>query len=342
MDPVTVATSDDELLEAALRWCAAAGVDSDVVDDVTRLRSRWRSAPLVLVGDDLAERAAAAALVRRDGVLLVSRDPDTTWRSAIGLGAAGVLRVDDDQAAVAVLGRTLDGDTEGCAVAVVSGSGGVGATTFAAALAVEASRRGHGAVAIDGDPRSSGLELVLGAEHATGLRWPDLGSAIGQVAADSLADALPRHRGVALVSWPSGADDVAMPPTADDVWSAATRGFDLVVADLPGVDDPWAASVAAGSVLTVMVVADDVLGVAAARRRIGALRATGATIVVVLVGRPAGLGAPVVEQTLGVPVVTRLRTDRRLRIALDHGAGPRGRSLRRATGAVLDLVGLTR
>ena len=47
-------------------------------------------------------------------------------------------------------------------IGVIGASGGVGASTFAAALGLAAARRGHDALLIDLDTSGGGVELVVG------------------------------------------------------------------------------------------------------------------------------------------------------------------------------------
>ena len=50
---------DARLVEAAQAAAAAAGVELSVVHEPGQMRARWRAAPVVLVGADLAALAAA-------------------------------------------------------------------------------------------------------------------------------------------------------------------------------------------------------------------------------------------------------------------------------------------
>ena len=312
------------------------------VESAGAARREWRSAGVVLVGEDLVPQLAGV-VGRRDHVVIVARDPERIWREAVHLGAAAVVRPGDDEAALAAIGDSLDGRSEGCTVSVVGGSGGVGASTFAAALGLTGARRGLRSVLLDADPAGVGVEVVLGSERAEGLRWPDLATSDGRLSGESLADVLPRHQGLATVSWPATSPLVQVPAAADAVWAAATRAFDLVVADAPRgpAVDAWTSSLLAGSVLTVVVVADDLAGVGAARRLTQRLQVVSGSVAAVAVTRRGGLGRLAVEETIGVPVVAQVRPDRRLRRAVDHGRGPGGsRSLRRAAVDVLDLLGL--
>lgn len=342
-DHVLVATDDPLIAEHAVRWCTAAGVAHEPATDLGQVRRSWRSARMVLLGEDLVAAVAAESWTRRDDVRLVTREPDAWWRAAVEVGAVDVLGLDDDAAAVEALGTAIDGRAEGCGVVVVGGSGGVGATTFAGALALEAARRQLRSAVVDADPSGPGIDLVLGAERAEGLRWSALGATDGRVAPESLAGALPQRDGVATISWAVDDDAAALPPGAERVWTAAVRAFDLVVVDQSRGDSGagWQQTVLGSSVMTLVVVGDGVAALASARRVVAGLRPRAAALGVVRVRRRGGPGARTVEDALGVPVVATVGPDRRLREALDHGRGPGGsRRLRRAARDVLDLIGL--
>ncbi|MGH3458288.1 septum site-determining protein Ssd, partial [Aeromicrobium sp.] len=227
-----IATADDRMLDDALRWCAAVGCTPEVAPDVAAARRSWRGAPVVMVGDDLAPELVRAQLPRRDHVLLLARSPGEAWPLAVALGAVDVVTGDDEVRALDALTLALDGRGEACLVSVVGGVGGSGASTLAASLALAGADRGLQSLLLDADPLGGGLELLLGTESVDGLRWHDLGVADGPVAAESLADVLPRRDGLATLSWGrDGPDDV--PQALGGVLAAAVRGFDLVVADVP-------------------------------------------------------------------------------------------------------------
>ncbi|EFQ82081.1 CpaE-like protein [Aeromicrobium marinum DSM 15272] len=337
-----VVTRDPDVLERATRWCAAVGASPEVATDVPGCRRGWREAPVVLVGADLADDLAAAGLVRRDRVYLVAAGDDpAVWRAAVHLGAAAVLEPTSEQDAVDVLGGAVDGRGEACLVAVVGACGGVGASTFAAGLAVRGTRRGLRSLLVDADPCAGGIDLLMGAEHVDGVRWSDLGHTAGRVSAEALAEVVPTHRGVGLVTWAREASigDVRPGPVLD----AAARGFDLVVADVPRDPGRLGTDVLARAVLTVLVVTDDVRGLAAAERTMSHLAALTTSVVGVLRPRAGGVGRSETARVLGLPVPVRVRHDRRLRTAVDRGLGPhRSRPLGRAADPVLDLLGLDR
>jgi secretion/DNA translocation related CpaE-like protein len=338
--PLLIGTADDHLLDVALRWCAAVGTTPDVATDVSAVRRSWRGAAAVVLGDDLAPGVARARLPRRDHVLLLTRDREAAWPDAIAVGAVDVLTEADDRRGAEVLAVALDGRGEACLVSIVGGVGGAGASTVATGLALGAADRGLRSMLLDADPLGGGIELVLGSEHADGLRWGDLGHAAGTVAAGSLAEALPTHEGVSVLSWGRhGPSDV--PEAMGGVLAAGLRGFDVVVADVPRHLDDAGAELVGRSVLTVVLVPEEVRAVGAARRVLARLEPHTSTIALVSVVRPGGIGSEAVSGSLGLPVLARLHHDRHLRQAVDHGHGPRGsRPARRVATAVLDVLGL--
>lgn len=346
MDPVLVVTADENVLEHTLRWCAALGVTPEVAHDVGSGRRSWRHARAVLVGRDLASGLAEAGVPRRDDVLLVGagvHDGTTweTWRLAVALGACDVLGGEDEQRAVAALTGVVDGRGEACVVSIVGATGGAGASTLAAGTAVLASRRGLRTLLIDGDPLGGGLDLVLGTEDVEGLRWPDVVAVTGSVGASSLSRALPHRDGLSVLGW--GRRDSPEPVTTPaGLIGAATRGFDLVVADVARYLDATSRELVGRSVLTVMVVPEQVRAVAAAERSVATLRSTAASLAVVSRRCPATIGDRVVAERLGLPMLARLTTDRRLAEQLEHGLGPGGsRPVRRAAAAIVETLGLS-
>jgi secretion/DNA translocation related CpaE-like protein len=339
-----VATADPDVLDDALRWCAAVGAAPEVASDAVAARRAWTSAAGVLLAADLAGPLARTGPPRRSGVLVLEagREPasDALWRHAVALGAQAVLHRADEASVLDHLGRLLDGGGEAACLAVVGAVGGAGSSTLAAAVGLEAARRGHRPVLVDADTRGAGVDLVLGAERVEGLRWPVGGGAAGHVGAARLARSLPEHRGVAVLA--CARDGAAVPgSTVPDVLTAATRAFDVVVADVPRHLDDLGAAVLTRCEGAVLVVPEDVRCVAAGRIALARVSAHVPRVVLVTVRRPGGLGSGPVAEALRLPVVARLGNDRRLRADVEHGRGPgRSRTFRRASSRVLDVVGL--
>lgn len=333
-----VVTADPAFAESARRWCAAAGREAEAVADLDRVRRAWRSAPVVLVDGSRVGSLLAADLPRRDDVVVVAADPAHAWRSALDLGARDVLDPAQDSAIVGSVVRALDGAGEACAISVIGACGGVGASTLAVATARLAVQRELRAVLVDGDATGGGLDLLTGAEAVDGSRWNDLDGAIGQVGAAELESTLPVHRGLAHVSFGRSGRPVT---GAAPVISAAARGFDVVVADVPRHLDDLGRELVARSVLTVLVVPRRLGGVVAARALVERLEPLTDAVVAVTRGCAAGVSRPTVASEVGLPVVADLGTSRRLAADLEHGLGPmRARTVVAAARRVLDVVGL--
>ena len=168
------------------------------------------------------------------------------WQLAAAAGAESVQPLPGAEALlVDRLAAAADGPAKGTTVAVVGGRGGAGASTLACALARTAGRSAD-VMLVDGDPHGGGLDLLMGAEGMSGLRWPDLAAASGRASPGELRAALPCVDGVTLLSWHRG-DPVELPAAAMDlVLGAGRRGHELVVVDLPrGWDAATRAAVAA-------------------------------------------------------------------------------------------------
>ncbi|MDO9378155.1 MAG: septum site-determining protein [Nocardioidaceae bacterium] len=335
-DATVVVTDDEQVLEELLRLCAAADVVPVVVGDVGAARRAWSGAAALVVDASLAARLAEHGPPRRRGVHVVAGTHDGlgAWSAAVALGAEGVHVLPDDERLLveALAVASEPARTGSLLLSVVAGSGGAGASTLAAAVAVTASRRGAAALLVDADRLGGGIDLLVGAEDAHGLRWPDLAGTHGRIGGDSLRDALPRAGGLSVLSWGRG-DATEVPPEAmRSVLAAARRAGPVVVVDTPRRVDEAAEEALLAADLTVMVVAADVRGVAAATRTLAAVREVTSAVGVVVRGPgPSGLDADQVAETLDLPLLARLREDRRVAASVDEGLGP----VPRRRGAVL-------
>lgn len=174
---------------------------------------------------------------------------------------------------------------------------------------------------------------------AEGLHWPDLISASGTINPEQLRSALPRVRGVGLLSWP------ASPQRAARIGAAAVSGaigaarsvFDLVVADVgrgrEGLEDfAWACD-------RLLVVVPGRLGGALSAAQL--LHELPPVPVGVLVrGRPAeGIDAEQLAEAVDCPLVGTVPHVRGIPAAAEAGRlleFSRLRAFRRLAGSVLD------
>lgn len=224
-------------------------------------------------------------------------------------------------------------------IGVVGGRGGAGASTLAAALAVTAAGSSR-AVLVDLDPLGGGVDLLLGAEAARGLRWPALASASGRLSAGALAASLPVSAGAAVLSWDRGGVLTVPPEAVQAVVDASVRGFDVVVLDCPRHLDPAVAAALAACDLVLVVVPAEVRAVAAAARVARSVSVHSTEVQVVVRGpAPSGLTAPDVARVLGVPVAGWLRPEPNLDRAQERGDPPAASGRGPLAALAADLLG---
>lgn len=320
--PVLVA-ADAALIDDVRRLAAAAGVEIVIVRGAAEALHRWTLASVVLVGAEVAAEVARLRPSRRTAVHVVARErvPDEAFRDALALGAEDVAVLPtSDGWLVEVLTDAADGGaSRGLSVGVLGASGGVGASVLAAALASESARSGP-SLLIDVDPLGAGADRLLGIESAPGVRWDSLAAATGRLSARSLREALPasgdlRVLGFAVRRPPS------LPPFAlREVVSAARRGFDLTVLDLPRTLDPALAEVVAQCDHLVLVTTATVVAATAASRLAASLPRGIATHLVVR--GSDGVEPDEIGALLGIPVLHVMTDQRGLDEAVGLGLGP--------------------
>jgi secretion/DNA translocation related CpaE-like protein len=321
-----VVTSDLELLDQVLATAAAAAVEPTVVADGSAVRPLWTGAAIVVVGVDQAPQLAGLSLSRRPDVYVVGGDADRealcAWSGPLGAAvvvlptAAGWLTTSMSDATRHRLGA-------GGLVAVLGGSGGVGASTWAAGLAVVAAQRGLRTALVDADQLGGGLDLLLGAERSAGWRWPRLAGARGHLG--DLSGQLPYVDGVDLLSVGRGDGAAIGPPGAEQlqaVLRSTSRSHQLTVVDLPRAPDWIAREVGRHADLFLLVVRADVRGVSAARAMIDRLTDGPRPHVVVRTRRGGPLPAAAVADGLDAPLAATVADDNSVRLGAERGDPP--------------------
>lgn len=315
-----VVSADEDLLDDLLRLLATAGTEPELATGGPALRRAHRDAPLVLLGADALTSGAVRALPRRPGVVVVSGQPlpPAGWAAAVEVGAERVAVLPEDE--TWLLSRSAASvrvpADRGWLVAVGGSCGGAGVSTLAAAVALAAA---PGVVLVDADPWGGGLDLLLGAERAEGLRWPELAGLRGRVDGDALMAALPEVGGVHVLA----ASRSAPGPVPDDaltaVIEAARAGGRPVVVDLPRSgpgDGPATDAVLADVDLAVLVVPARLRAATAARLLVEAPGSGWSTARLVVRSVAGGLSRDEVADVVGRPVLGELPHDR--------SAAPRG------------------
>lgn len=331
MDRPLVITEDSDLLDAVLRLTATSGIEVHVIAHVEAARGPWQLAPLVLVGADLAPALATLGLMRRDDVIVVAsltgpdaRPPESLWPIALALGAEHVAALPDGERWLVQRLRTMhEGPSRnGHVTALVGACGGAGVSTAAAGLARAAQAAGRRVLLIDADPRSAGLDLLLGADSASGVRWPELGHATGRLSPQTLEQALPVIDGVIVL-----APDRRVPaPIALEVLmsviDAGVRGFDDVIIDLPRSFDETTDQVAHIAQRTLLVVPNRVIATCTAAMVLDEIRDRVGNVEVVVRQHRGGLDVELVVNALGVPLAGILPTSIHVAQSAESGDPP--------------------
>ena len=331
-------SNDADLIDEVLRLASANSVEIHLATDVEGARGRWQLAPLVLVGADSGAKVAAARMTRRRDVVLVSREPGPdTWQNAVALGAEHVVALPDaerwliDRLADSGEGPTRDGRL----VAVIGTGAGAGASTFAVTLALAAARSLK-VLLVDADSLGGGLDIVLGIEDVPGIRWADLADTRGRLGAQALEQALPRHGDLAVLSWGRHGPDTLTIEAISAVVDAASRGFDLVVIDVPRYLDACAELVLSRADVSLVVTSNRVRATAAAARLVDHLDGRSGTVRMVVRMDPKGLRDEAIEAALAVPIIGRLPVVAGLPSRSDDGEAPAvGDAYGRACAAAL-------
>jgi secretion/DNA translocation related CpaE-like protein len=285
-------SNDADLIDDVLRLAAANGVEIHLAADADGARSRWPVAPLVIVGADAGAAVAVARLPRRRDVVLLARVPTPdAWQSAVAFGAEHVVSLPEAERwlldRLAECGE--DPPRDGRVVSVMGSGAGAGASTFAATLALAASGRGLRVLLVDVDAFAGGLDVLLGIEDQPGVRWLDLAETRGRLGAQSLQQALPSCGALSVLSWGRDGSGAMSIEAVSAVLDAATRAFDLIVADVPRHLDAQVELVLARSDTTLLVTSNRVRATAAAARLTGLLEGRSTAVHVVLHG-PQGAG----------------------------------------------------
>lgn len=311
MEPhVLLATRDSALIESVQVTAATLEVELRVASDPDAMRSGWEAAAGRLVGADVAARWGPELDLR--GAHLVGLHIDELARCSAELGLP-VLTLPGaaSRLAVVLMEAVRAGRRTGRIVALMGSSGGVGVSTLTLSLALSAARSGARSTVVDAVANSGGLDLVVGAETAEGLRWADLAEASGELG--DLRSALPEVSGVAVLSAGRASSAAPSPEAMQAVLGALGGASDVTFVDVGRQPPPVPVDV------VLLVVGGDVRSVAAAQQ-LG--QGVTPTAVVVRSGPGRGVPGAAVSRTLGVECAGVLSEDRALPRLAELGLPP--------------------
>ncbi len=340
-----LALLDEPLLRDELdRAAAAVGVRVvHTSDSAAASRKTWSAAAAVVLDAAAAARCGQQALPRRSHVVVAcGTEPDaSTWAAAVAVGAQHVLVLPAQERELVreladAAESMYDQRLRGGVIAVIGGRGGAGASVFAAALAQAAGDT----LLVDLDPWGGGIDLVLGCETAPGLRWPDLAVRGGRLDWSALREALPRHRGVSVLSAARNSHEFE-PAPVEAVVDAGRRGGVTVVCDIARRLSDACETALQSADLVVLVSPCDVRACAATATIAPVLCTINPNVGLVARGpSPGGLRAAEIAAVAAVPLLASMRADPRIAERLEHGGLrlPRRSALAGAARRVLAVL----
>lgn len=345
MSEALLALTGPALHDEVARCGAAAGYQI-VRGDPARCRGEWLRATAVVVDGAALAVLEESGPPARPGVLVAAgpgADP-TVWRAALSVGAQGGYTLPDDEAALVAALSALRRPRRSAAavIALVGGHGGVGVSTFAAVLALTAGRADIGVLLLDVEPGGAGLDLLLGAEDAAGLRWSDITGETGSIQGQALSAALPRFGERVRILTQRRDDGASLSAeTVLAVVDAARSDGGLVIADLGRATDPVAAGVLDSADLVVVLSSATVPAVAATRKLLARIGSRPELRLLVRVPAPGGLAPEQIARAVQVPLVGTLRTRAALARRCEEGgvrAVPRSPEVRAAAAVLAALT----
>ena len=305
---VLLCTRDPLVIEAVEVSAAALEIDLVVADDAAAMSAKWAAAAVRLLGVDSATRWGVPG---SGEAFVIGTSPEDLARCSSELGIPVIALPDGAGRLTAVMARAVAPvEQTAKTVAVLGSSGGLGVSTLAAALAIAAATHDDVTVGVDLAPASGGLDLVVGAEAAKGIRWPDLAQARGELG--DVVGGLPRVGGAAFLAQGRG----GAPPGEEAVrvvLGALARSARYIVVDSGRGPAPASAE------QVLIMVGADVRSIAAAQMLATNSPPSG---LIVRSGPGRSIPSPVVAKTLGLECVGVIGHDRALPRLAELGLPP--------------------
>lgn len=199
-------------------------------------------------------------------------------------------------------------------LAVFGGSGGVGASTLAASLAIRRAKQGYRVGLVDLDPIGGGIDLLLGLEREEGWRWSKFKTASGHIA--EFYQQLPEISGVMVLSMSRNYCDIPR-EAVFSVLDSLNQSMDFLVLDIGRSWISELSAIAAFVDLKICVVSPEVRQVAAAKVSLAQLKD------IKLVQRITGENAASeLSEILGYPVITSYKGNPKLAKLAERGEPP--------------------
>jgi secretion/DNA translocation related CpaE-like protein len=306
-------TADDILSAQFHKMCAVTQSELVITQDPTpeALAGAYR----VFVDQTLA----VPPFVHASVVVLANENVSAqTWQLALSLNAEYV-EVLPSTSDWLVEHLVAPSDMHARTIVVVPAVGGAGASTLSCALSSHYVQRGLKVCLIDADPRAGGLDVLMGCEQASGLRWTDVTSIQGEVPAQELLNSLIVSNGIHLLThrreqFQTDYADIAR------MHKALSSVCDVVVIDAPRLTEEVTKQLIADCDSTLIVTPTTVQASSVITSVKPALAAAGSGLVVRQIPG-SGLTPVGIAQALEIPVLATLPTDARIVEQIEQGLG---------------------
>lgn len=320
---ITIAVNDAALHPEAMHLAAATGMPVTDLSgtEPAEVARRCEQAFAILIDAHFATHLPPAVLRRPNCFELGQQRGayDVPDQSGQLLRALGALRTPKERGRV---------------IGVVGASGGVGASTFAAACA----RAAAPSTLVDGHAHSGGLDLLLGIEEEIGARWGEIAIGEGAVAREDVRRALPATPdGVAVMTCSREVSGAGLGAGVDELEALVEV---LGTGGVTVVDAPCAQLPARCDVVAILV-APQVRAVSAAAQLVAECERAGLRHVLVVrdIGW-AGIGVDEIAAIAGSRVVATIGQVRGLTKRVEQRGLPQRlpTGLAKAAKAVLEEV----
>lgn len=135
-------------------------------------------------------------------VLVTDTSPSAdNYKAAIRQGATDLLELPRESAGLLQKLSDLENKkhTKAKSIAIISGSGGAGATTIAA-MAAWGLKRKFQTVLVDLNPQAGGIDVLFGQERNSASRWKDFENSQGEIPVKTFQNELISLEGLSLIS----------------------------------------------------------------------------------------------------------------------------------------------
>jgi len=316
-----IISGDPQTSSRLVELATAAGTTPWQVAEVAAAEHYWSLASVIVIGDDVAESFGTRRLTKRDNVILLAGDDhsaEESWRMAVAIGADQVASLPAaSDWIIARMAPPTTGRLDAPVVAIAGARGGSGTSTLAVATALRAAHAGKDTLLVDLDPCGGGLDLVLGWEQHSGLRWPELIAMPTAFDPRRLKSSLPSEGRLSLLSHTRIGRPAVEPDRLAGILAAARQNHDLIVLDLPRPGIQQVPRLTGTNLLTV-VVPGEIRAVAAARHVIaGYAQLADRACLITRKPSPGRLSDEQIAHVVSAPVIASWNTDPKLAGAME-------------------------